>query len=75
MGFDDFPRTVAYCGCQLMRACRAYAVYRPHHIERGIGMVLKVVGLKPNGRFSRWVTRTAWWLLQSRVARLSRNPV
>ncbi len=54
-------------------ARRAYAVYRPHHIERGIGMVFKAVGLKPNGRASRWVTRTAWWLIQSRVARLSRN--
>jgi rubrerythrin len=54
-------------------ARRAYAVYRPHHIERGIGMVFKAVGLKPNGRVSRWATRTAWWLVQSRVARLNRN--
>jgi rubrerythrin len=54
-------------------ARRAYAVYRPHHIERGIGMVFKAVGLKPNGRACRWVTRTAWWLVQSRVARLSRQ--
>jgi rubrerythrin len=54
-------------------ARRAYAVYRPHHIERGIGMVFKAVGLKPNGRASRWVTRAAWWLIRSRVARLSRQ--
>jgi rubrerythrin len=54
-------------------ARRAYAVYRPHHIERGINMVFKAVGLNPNGRASRWVTRTAWWLVQSRMARLSRN--
>src|SRR5216683_3318719 len=53
-------------------ARRAYAVYRPHHVERGIGMVFKAVGLKPNGRASRWVTRAAWWLIQSRVARLTR---
>lgn len=54
-------------------ARRAYAVYRPHHIERGIGMVFKAVGLKPNGRTSRWVTRAAWWLIRSRVARLNRQ--
>jgi rubrerythrin len=54
-------------------ARRAYAVYRPHHIERGIGMVFKAVGLKPNGRVCRWTTRTAWWVIRSRVARLSRQ--
>jgi hypothetical protein len=54
-------------------ARRAYAVYRPHHIERGIGMVFKAVGLKPNGRACRLATRTACWLIRSRVARLSRQ--
>jgi hypothetical protein len=36
-------------------------------------MVFKAVGLKANGRASRWVTRAAWWLIRSRVARLSRQ--
>jgi rubrerythrin len=53
-------------------ARRAYAVYRPHHVERGIGMVFKAVGLKPNGRASRWVTRAAWWIMQMRIAFLAR---
>jgi rubrerythrin len=53
-------------------ARRAYAVYRPHHVERGIGMVFKAVGLKPNGRASRWVARAAWWIIQTRIARLTR---
>jgi hypothetical protein len=53
-------------------ARRAYAVYRPHHVERGIGMVFKAVGLKPNGRASRWATRAAWWIIQTRIARLTR---
>jgi len=56
-------------------ARRAYAVYRPHHVERGIGMVFKAVGLKPNGRASRWVTRAAWRVLQVRIAVLSRAAV
>ena len=53
-------------------ARRAYAVYRPHHIERGIGMVLKAVGLKANGQASRWVTRAAWWIIRTRIALLTR---
>src|SRR5437870_2871354 len=33
-------------------ARRAFALYRPHHIERGVAMLLKAVGLTPNGRLS-----------------------
>jgi rubrerythrin len=58
--------------CSKAYARRAYAVYRPHHLERGVGMVFKAIGLTPNGRASRWVTRAAWWLMKARVARLSR---
>ena len=53
-------------------ARRAYRVYRPHHVERGMAMVLKAVGLKPNGRLNFWATRLAWWSLQRRAARLDR---
>jgi hypothetical protein len=35
-------------------------------------MVFKAVGLKPNGSASRWVTRAAWWIIQTRIARLTR---
>jgi rubrerythrin len=59
--------------CGTAYACRAYAVYRPHHVERGVGMVFKAVGLTPNGRLSRWATRAAWWMVRARVARLSRQ--
>ncbi|HKP22226.1 MAG TPA: ferritin-like domain-containing protein [Dongiaceae bacterium] len=51
-------------------ARRAYAVYRRHHIERGIAMVLKATGLTPNGRLSRWLTTLACWFMQVRVRRL-----
>jgi hypothetical protein len=53
-------------------ARRAYAVYRWHHVERGIAMVFKAVGLKPNGRLNRLVTRLAWWGLRTRAGRLTR---
>ena len=51
-------------------ARRAYAVYRRHHIQRGIAMVLKATGLAPNGRLSRWLTALACWFMQLRVRRL-----
>jgi hypothetical protein len=54
-------------------ARRAYAVYRQHHVERGIAMVFKTVGLAPNGWISRLVTRAMWRLMRLRVAHLARS--
>lgn len=56
-------------------AKRAYAVYRPHHVERGIAMVFKAVGLTPNGWISRLATKAMWRLMCLRVARLARSAV
>jgi rubrerythrin len=58
--------------CSRAYARRAYRVYRPHHIERGIAMALKAVGLKPNGRLNTWTAKLAWWGLRRRAARLDR---
>ena len=52
-------------------ARRAYAVYRRHHIERGIAMVLKATGLTPSGRLNRWLTAIACWFMQIRIRRLT----
>lgn len=64
---EDDELAFAYYAANLLgqpydrRACvraymnRAYGFYRPHHIERGISLVFKAVGLKPHGRLSRWV--------------------
>jgi rubrerythrin len=54
-------------------ARRAYAVYRAHHVERGIAMVFKAVGLTPNGRLSRLVTRLMWSVMRLRVSRLEKS--
>jgi rubrerythrin len=51
-------------------ARRAYAVYRRHHVQRGIAMVLKATGLAPSGRLNRWLTALACWFMQVRVRRL-----
>jgi rubrerythrin len=51
---------------------RAYSYYRPGHVEHGIAMVLKAVGLTPNGRLSRVLSRFAAWFIRYRSARLAR---
>ncbi|WP_119301707.1 ferritin-like domain-containing protein [Dongia deserti] len=51
-------------------ARRAYAVYRRHHVERGIAMALKASGLAPTGRLNRWLTTLACWFMQVRLRRL-----
>jgi rubrerythrin len=45
---------------------RAMACYRPHHLQRGMGMIFKSVGLKPRGMLSDFSTRLAWRLMQRR---------
>jgi hypothetical protein len=44
----------------------AMGYYRLRHIERGMGMIFKSVGLEPRGRLSRVAARGAWRLLQWR---------
>jgi len=53
-------------------ARRAYAFYRRHHVERGMAMILKAVGLKPNGRLNPVLSRLAWRFMRHRIARLER---
>src|SRR5579862_7195585 len=58
--------------CSRAYARRAYALYRPHHVERGVAMLLKAVGLTPNGRLGRLASRLAWRAIRYRAARLGR---
>jgi rubrerythrin len=51
-------------------ARRAYALVRPHHVERGTAMIMKAVGLAPNGRLNRVAARLAWWRIDRRTRRL-----
>ena len=51
-------------------ASRAFRLYRPHHVERGVAMLLKAVGLTPNGRLGLLASRLAWWAIRYRAARL-----
>ncbi|MBB5693191.1 ferritin-like domain-containing protein [Muricoccus pecuniae] len=45
---------------------RAMGFYRFRHIERGMGMIFKSIGLEPRGRLSDMAAKGAWKLLQWR---------
>ncbi|HJS32617.1 MAG TPA: ferritin-like domain-containing protein [Alphaproteobacteria bacterium] len=53
-------------------ARRAYAVYRQRHVERGVAMALKAMGLAPNGRLQRMLGRAAARLMRARANALAR---
>jgi hypothetical protein len=42
---------------------RAMGFYRYRHLERGMGMIFKAVGLEPRGRLSALAARAAWRLM------------
>jgi hypothetical protein len=50
-------------------AARALALYRAHHVERMVAMVLKAVGLTPNGGLALVISRVAWWAVHRRAVR------
>jgi len=51
---------------------RAYSYYRPSHVDRGIAMIFKAVGLKPHTGLYRTATKLAWWFMDRRVKGLVR---
>ncbi len=53
-------------------ARRTYRVYKPRHVERGVGMVLKAIGIRPNGRLKDFLARWAYRFLRFRMQRLAR---
>ena len=52
-------------------ARRAYPLYRPFHVQRAMAMVLKAVGLTPQGWLNGLLTRAGLWFLRSRAAKFA----
>lgn len=69
------PEGVAYdhkrCSAAYMGKAMSY--YRFHHIERGMGMMFKSVGLPPRGKLSDLSARFAWRLLLWRQRQFARQ--
>ena len=63
--YDRVRNTHAY-------ARRAYRLYRPVHVQRGIAMILKAMGLRPQGQLNDWLSRAALKWLSWRHHRLAR---
>ncbi len=57
--------------CSISYMAGAMAFYRFRHVERGMGMIFKAVGLPPRGRLSNLSAKSAWHLLQWRQRRLA----
>jgi hypothetical protein len=67
---EDTPFERRRCTARYMR--QAMRAYRFRHIERGVGMIFKAVGLPPRGRLSDLAARGAWRLLKHRERRFAR---
>ncbi len=59
--------------CTAAYMAGAMRCYRFRHVERGMGMIFKAVGLPPRGRISALAARLAWRGLCWRRARLMRR--
>jgi hypothetical protein len=80
---DDELAYAYYCGtgepgdydrgrCSRAYERRAGRLYRFGHIARALAMILKAIGLKPQGRLHTVLARAAWRLLGLRTRRLER---
>lgn len=51
---------------------RAFAFYRPRHVDKGVAMIFKACGLKPHSMLYKAATRATWWMMAQRTRRLQR---
>ena len=54
-------------------ARRAYPLYRRFHVQRAMAMMLKAVGLAPNGRLNAVLTSIGLWFLRRRSIQLAQQ--
>ena len=53
------------------QARRAYPLYRQTHVQRAMAMVLKAIGLQPQGWLNNLLTRIGLWFLSRNAAKLA----
>ena len=52
-------------------AARTFPLYRRDHVQRGVGMTLKAIGIKPQSRLGRLIAAVTWCVLWLYVRRLA----
>jgi hypothetical protein len=70
-GNDPEGMPYAHERCIAAYMGQAIGFYRFRHVERGMGMVFKAVGLKPRGRMAALASRFAWRMMQRRQRRFA----
>ena len=64
--YDRKTNTRAY-------ARRAYAFYRPHHVDRFMAMIFKAIGLTPRGLLHQVAAKAAWTYMAKRTRMLDKE--
>jgi rubrerythrin len=72
-GNQPETRTFVRADCTAAYMGPAMQCYRFRHIERGMGMVFKAIGLQPRGRLSDLAAKLAWRLLRWRQRQFARR--
>ena len=70
-GNEPAGREYDHDRCLATYMAPAIGYHRFHHVERGMGMIFKAIGLPPRGRLSDLSARLAWQLLQRRQRRFA----
>ena len=73
-GNEPPDRSYDHARCIAAYMSGAMSFYRFRHIERGMGMIFKSVGLPPRGRLSDLSANLAWRLMQRRRRRMAPPP-
>jgi hypothetical protein len=72
-GNEPAAQTYRHDHCTAAYMAGAMSFYRFRHVERGMGMIFKAVGLPPRGRLSDVSAKAAWRLMQWRRQRFVRH--
>jgi rubrerythrin len=70
-GNEPESETYRHDRCIAAYFAQAIGYYRFRHVERGMGMIFKAVGLPPRGRLSDLSAKLAWRLMQYRRGKLT----
>jgi hypothetical protein len=68
-GNEPDGQEYVHARCIAAYMARAMTFYRFRHVERGMGMIFKAVGLPPRGRLSDLAAKAAWGLIRWRQRR------